>query len=156
MKEPKIVFAAIVAYTEQVTNDGRILSTPEGFTCPVRELPVPVLWIPPNHKGKSVPTVSVGRITDAYVVDHRLISFGEMFETERGREATSLLRDHDWRLEIDVDSGDMTYDLDPLLPELEQFPVGPVIFKSWRLRAAWVGTQPCWKLPKIQIEEIRV
>jgi hypothetical protein len=150
---PRIVFAAVVAFTDKVTRDGRIMATPENFDV-LTGGPVPVMWTPANHGGVPVPTIRIGLIEKAYVVDHRLIAFGHLDETEHGRQAMELLSSGRWFLEIDIDSGDMTYDLDPLLPELEQIPVGPVIFKNWKLRAAWVGTGPCWDLPPVQIQEI--
>lgn len=153
----KNVFAAIVAYTEKITKDGRMLATPEDFHVRAsgNGFPVPVLWTPPDKDGKPVPTIYAGLIREAYVIDKRLIVFGEINRTDRGPEVVDLLLSGSWFLEIDVDAGDMSYDLDPLLPELEQVPVGPVIFTGWKLRAAWVGTQPCWDLPPVQIQEIR-
>jgi hypothetical protein len=153
---PRIVFAAVVAFTEKITKDGRVLVTPEDFH--VRPgshgYPLPVMWTPPNHGGKPVQSVRVGVIEEAYVIDHRLITFGHIDESEHGRRVAELLDSGQWFLEIDIDSGSMTYDLDPMPAPFEAVPVGPVIFKDWRLRAAWVGTQPCWDLPSVQIQEI--
>lgn len=153
---PRIVFAAVVAYTDRITKDGRILSTPEGFVCPVRQLPVPVLWTPPNHNGKPRQTIPVGRIEQANVIDHRVIVFGRLDETEEIRESVvPMLQDGSRLLEIDITSSEVDQFVEPLGEDpflMNQ--VGPVIFKSWKLSAAWVGTEQCWDLPRIQIEEI--
>jgi len=154
---PRTVFAAVVAFTERLTKDGRILATPDDFhvSAGTHGYPLPIMWTPPNHGGKPVPTLRVGLIEEAYIVDRRLITFGHIDRTERGNEVTALLGSGTWFLEIDIDSGDMKYDLDPLSASLgEAVPVGPVIFHGWKLRAAWVGTQPCWDLPPVQIQEI--
>lgn len=154
---PRIVFCAIVAFTEKITKDGRMLSTPEGFKCPVKQLPMPVLWTPPNRGGLSRPSEPIGVIESAFVVDHRLITFGRLDGTEEVRgSVVPMLKDGSRFLEIDVDGAEMDYDLDPLMPELEQVPVGPIIFRKWRLRAAWIGDRPCWDLPRVQVEEIHV
>lgn len=155
MSKTEINFAAVVAYTDKIAKDGRMLAGPEGFRCPVNlPFPLPVLWIPPNHRGVSVPMRNVGMIKEAFVVDHRVIVLGHLFREGDGPQLAGLLRGGSRFLEIDVDSGDMTYYLDPLMPELEQIPVGPVIFTKWKLRCAWVGTSPCWDLPPAQFEEI--
>lgn len=152
---PRLVFAAVVAFTDRITKDGRILATPEGFVCPARALPAPVLWTPPNQSGQPVPTEQVGTIGEAFVIDHRLIVFGHLDESDRGREVFRMLDEGSRFLEIDIDSGDMLYDLDPLGDNLYLTkPVGPVIFKSWKLTGAWVGSEPCWDLPRVQVEEI--
>lgn len=150
---PRIVFAAVVAYTEKISKDGRMLAAPEGFMCPVRQLPVPVLWTPPNRDGKARPSCRIGEIESAYVVDRRVITFGHLDDTEEIRQGVvPLLQSGAWFLEIDMDAGDIQYGLDPLLPE--QGPTGPVVFKSWKLLAAWIGDHPCWDLPHVQVEEI--
>jgi hypothetical protein len=149
--KPRIVFAAVVAFTEKITRDGRILTTPEDFHV-LTGSALPILWTPPNHGGVPVPTVRVGLIEKAYVVDHRLITFGHIDETENGRRVADLLGTGQWFLEIDIDPGDATYFAEPSFDEIRT--VGPVIFQTWRLRAAYVGTEPCWALPKVQIQEI--
>jgi hypothetical protein len=151
---PRIVFAAVVAFTDKVTRDGRMLVTPESFRAPVvlgRELPV--LWTPPNQNGRAMPTLNAGMIEQAYVVDKRVIAFGHLHETTAVKTmVVPMLQSGARFLEIDVDSGDMQYDLQSTV--LDPVPVGPVIFKSWKLRAAWVGPTPAWDLPLVQVEEI--
>lgn len=156
MSEPRIVFAAVVGYTDRETADHRILSTPESFRCPVDRrtgFPLPVIWTPPNHHGKPRQSYPVGRIEEAYVVDRRIIVFGHLITTEEVRQGlVPMLAGGAWVLEIDIDSKDVSYDLDPdpFVPE----PVGPVLFTGWTLRAAHVGPGGVWDLPPVQIEEL--
>jgi hypothetical protein len=149
---PRIVFAAVSAFTDKITKDGRILATPEDFHVLIGSA-LPILLTRPKVPQDA--TVRVGLIEKAYVVDRRLIVFGHLDETEHGREVMDLFASGRWFLEIDIDSGDMTYDLEPFPGSYgEPVPVGPVIFKNWKLRAAHVGTEPCWDLPPVQIQEI--
>lgn len=153
-EEPRIVFAAIVAFTDKQTRDRRILATPKGFMCPARDLPLPVLWMPPNHKGKAAASRPVGRIEQAYVIDKRLIIFGCLDQTEDGVHIASRFSEGSRQLEIDVISGHAVYDLDPATDPLFADPAGPITFTDWKLTCAWVGSSPCWDLPPVQIEEL--
>lgn len=149
--QPRIVFAAIVALIGTPTKDGRTLAAPEGFMCPVRELPLPVLWTPPNHFGEVIPTRTVGKIEQAYVIDKRLIVFGHIFRIPEGEYIANQLAAGSRQLEIDIDSGKGMFDLEP---DFLETGAGEVTFTDWRLRSAWVGSNPCWNLPPVQIEEI--
>lgn len=153
---PRIVFAAVVAFTGKATKDGRILFTPEGFACPVRKLPLPVLWTPPNRNGAPRQTIPVGRIEQAYVIDHRLITFGHLDDTEEIRESVvPVLQDGSRFLEIDIVSDSVDYSFTP--ETAEQEPTGQqehTIFRKWKLSAAWIGSDPSWDLPRVQVEVI--
>lgn len=150
MKEPRTVFAAVIAFTDKPTKDGRTLATPEGFLCPVRRPLVPVLWTTRNRG-----THRVGEIEKSYVVDRRLIVFGKLHPTPEGREAATLIRDHGWGFEIDVQSGDPVFDLDPALDPVGTDQHPEITFKNWELFAVWLGIDPCWDLPPVQMEEVR-
>lgn len=147
----RTVFAAVVALIGKPTKDGRILAAPEGFLCPVKEFPLPVLWTPPNHHGEVTPTKTVGKIENAYVIDNRLITFGHLFRTEEGAFIASQLAEGSRQLEIDIDSGKGMFDLEP---DFLETGAGEITFTEWRLRSAWIGSNPCWDLPPVQIEEM--
>lgn len=145
--EPRIVFAAVVAFTDKPTKDGRTLATPDYFDAPMKSCPIPVMRI--NRKG----TKQVGVIEKAYVVDRRLIVFGQMDTTPEGREAVDMLERGMRSFEVDVTTDHLYYDLDPATDPIGSNP-GPLTFKVWKVHSVWVGDSPCWDLPKAQIQEL--
>lgn len=136
----KVVFIAIIAYTGEVTHDGRVLVTPEADECGRRKLlhrkfPLPVIG---QHEGGMV---QVGQIEMAALCDRRVIVFGHLdprpeFEWIR----RGLDRGGYW-LEIDVDDIRIDRSDDTLR------------LLVWRLTGAHVGMSPAWRLPSTQIGE---
>lgn len=144
----RIVFAAIVAYTDRPTEDGRMLATPEGPLLH-RPYPLPVFgWLGERTEEDPGRVVSVGLVEQAAVCDHRLIVFGRLSAAAEDRHfIDSLAAGTSW-LEIDVEH---------IKAELLE-PIGtataPVSrFTGWKLVAAHIGEAPCWDLPPVQIEE---
>lgn len=137
----RLVFAALVAYTDRPTTDGRVLVTPPGFMCPARDYPLPVF----GRDEEFGMAYRVGDIEAASVVDHRLIAFGRMYTTGRAKMFTDQLRDGTHRLEIDVTALETARaDRDDQV----------TVIARWELASAYIGDRPCWNLPPVQMEDM--
>lgn len=133
----KIIFIAIVAYTGEVTSDGRVLCTPA--TIKTRPYPLPVRA---QIKGA---TRIIGQIEQAAVCDRRLIIFGKLDPAKvAGTPIVDCLANGTYAFEIDVDQVKQRFE-DEIFRMIE-----------WRLAAVTVGADPCWKLPPPQIEEMEI
>lgn len=149
----RIVFAAVVAYTGRRTADGRVIVAPEGFRCPARALPLPILgWA---DEGTDHPyAVPVGRINEAYVIDGRMIVFGHFNTTDVAKPFVDRLRDGTDVLEIDL--SDVQAEMMNLPVEENEWAGASADchLVRWSLAAAHVGNRPSWDLPRVQVEEL--
>jgi hypothetical protein len=133
----RIVFAAIVAFTDRPTYDGRRLIGPGTTACPLWEhaqYPLPV-FVPGREK--------IGEIELASIVDHRLTVFGRLSTSPVHRRFIEPLLDGSARLEIEIRGG--TTEFPEHTPEMWHL--------DWGLTCVVIGTNPCWDLPPVQIEE---
>jgi len=142
----RLVFAAVIAFTDVPSADGRVLVTPPGFICPARDYPLPVFGRDPEPNSMAW---RIGSIEDASVVDHRLIVFGRFDTSALAKTFVDQLADGTHRLEIDAD-----------ITEYEQsaavtgMPVPSRRAIRWALRSVSVGDHPAWDLPVTQMEEL--
>jgi hypothetical protein len=130
----RIVFIAIAGFTGEVTDDGRVLGPPEDGRLRHREYPLPVTATIDGI------TKKVGEIEMAAWCDRRIIIFGRMDPDPRYASLVKYLNNGTYVFEIDVDDVKIETEDDV------------VRMTSWRLAAAMIGQDPCWKLPKVQIE----
>lgn len=148
----RTVFAAVVAFTGRRTADGRVIVAPEGFRCPSRALPLPVMgW--PDVAGESPDRV--GRINEAYVIDGRIIVFGHLDTTPEAKPFVDRLKDGTHVLEIDL--SDCQFEIANRPVDEGDWPVDigtDIKVVSWALAAAHIGDKPSWDLPPVQIEEL--
>lgn len=153
MQGARTVFVAVVAFTGQRTQDGRVVVAPDGFRCPTRALPLPVLgWM---DDGELTWTVNVGMIEEAYVVDRRIVVFGRLDTDPRAQPFVRQLKDGTHRLKIGF--SDMQFELlgSPVPEgEWEDEASADLMMVGWSLSAAFVSDHPAWDLPPVQIEDM--
>lgn len=150
----RIVFAAVVAFTGRRTADGRVIVAPEGFRCPARAFPLPVMgWVTDEGDGREY-AVTIGRINEAYVIDGRIIVFGHFNTTYTARPFVEQLKDGKSFLEIDL--ADVQAEMMNLPVEQNEWAGASADchLVSWSLAAAHVGDRPSWDLPRVQVEEL--
>lgn len=150
----RIVFAAVVAFTGRRTADGRVIVAPEGFHCPTRSLPLPIIgWA--DEDTDDPHTVTVGRINEAYVIDGRIIVFGHMESTPTAKPFVDQLTTGTHVLEIDLADCQFEFNNTPIAEnDWEDDVAANIHVVMWALAAAHIGNRPCWDLPRVQIEEL--
>jgi hypothetical protein len=149
----RIVFAAVVAFTGKRTSDGRVIVAPEGFHCPTRALPLPVVgWI--DAAGGYLARVQVGRINEAYVIDGRIIVFGHLETTPEAKPFVDQLITGTHVLEIDLVDVQAEIMNQPVSEDEFLGASADCHLVSWSLAAAHIGDRPSWDLPRVQVEEL--
>lgn len=138
----KIVFAAIVGFTGEETRDHRVLSRPVNDHLQHRDYPMPVRAIVYGKIEK------IGVIEMAAWCDRRIIIFGRIFDDSRFDFLVHGLASGNYAFEMDMDQTKVEMGGDVADPIIRMV--------RWRLAGVMVGTHPCWKLPRVQIEEFEI
>lgn len=138
----KIVFAAIIGFTGEITNDGRVLSRPANDHLRHRDYPMPVRAFVDGE------IQQVGAIEMAAWCDRRIIVFGRIFDDSRYEFLVHGLASGSYAFEMDVDQVQIELDGDVADPTIRM--------AHWRLAAVMIDRNPCWKLPRVQIEEFEI
>lgn len=138
----RIAFAAIVAYLDRATDDGRLLVAPEILLH--HAYPLPVF----GYNAATGQRDRVGMIEIAAVCDRRLIVFGRMTTGPEAKPYVDRLSEGSAWLELDLSH------IETETEEPTNTDPDPVTrFTSWSLACATIGESPCWDLPPVQIEE---
>jgi hypothetical protein len=137
-------FIAVAGYVDRPAADGRILRRP---TRNILRSAIPLPLMTPAREQATSWREAMGRIDRVGLLGDQIILTGIILEDFKDSAVVRELETGTLAMELDVDqiSWDST---EPTVLEDQNI---PMTFTSWRVRAATVGSTPCWDMPPVMI-----